>query len=80
MGIEESFGKVASLCAHEVVPTGIPCCGMAGEKNRKEGQRGGEEGRREGFVWGTVSEDRRKVRFQEVKEGAMKRWGGVVAI
>eukprot|EP00878_Enallax_costatus_P007347 GHUV01007694.1.p1 GENE.GHUV01007694.1~~GHUV01007694.1.p1 ORF type:complete len:822 (+),score=249.18 GHUV01007694.1:1374-3839(+) len=32
MGIEESFMKVASLCANEVVPSGIPCCGMAGDR------------------------------------------------
>jgi D-lactate dehydrogenase len=35
MGIEESFNKVASLCAHEVVPSGIPCCGMAGDRGMK---------------------------------------------
>lgn len=35
MGIEESFGKVASLCANEVVPTGIPCCGMAGDRGMR---------------------------------------------
>ncbi|WIA35081.1 hypothetical protein OEZ86_003567 [Tetradesmus obliquus] len=32
MGIEDSFAKIAGLCAHEVVPTGIPCCGMAGDR------------------------------------------------
>ena len=30
MGIEESFMKLAELCSEEVVPTNIPCCGMAG--------------------------------------------------
>jgi len=24
--------KLAQLCAHEVVPSGIPCCGMAGDR------------------------------------------------
>jgi D-lactate dehydrogenase len=32
MGIEDSFAKIAGLCANEVVPTGIPCCGMAGDR------------------------------------------------
>lgn len=35
MGIEESFMKVASLCADEVVPSGIPCCGMAGDRGMR---------------------------------------------
>lgn len=35
MGIEESFAKVAALCAHEVVPSGIPCCGMAGDRGMR---------------------------------------------
>eukprot|EP00879_Flechtneria_rotunda_P005800 GHRR01006103.1.p1 GENE.GHRR01006103.1~~GHRR01006103.1.p1 ORF type:complete len:946 (+),score=315.50 GHRR01006103.1:676-3513(+) len=35
MGIEESFIKLASLCAHEVVPSGIPCCGMAGDRGMR---------------------------------------------
>ena len=29
MGIESAFEKVAGMCAHEVVPSGIPCCGEA---------------------------------------------------
>lgn len=35
MGIEESFMKVASQCAHEVVPSNIPCCGMAGDRGMR---------------------------------------------
>jgi D-lactate dehydrogenase len=32
MGIEESFMKVASMCAGNVVNTNVPCCGMAGDR------------------------------------------------
>jgi D-lactate dehydrogenase len=32
MGIEDSTLKLAGLCAHEVVGSGIPCCGMAGDR------------------------------------------------
>jgi len=35
MGIEESFVKLAGLCAREVVPSGIPCCGMAGDRGMR---------------------------------------------
>ncbi|PNW82667.1 hypothetical protein CHLRE_06g288700v5 [Chlamydomonas reinhardtii] len=35
MGIEESFAKLAGLCANEVVPSGIPCCGMAGDRGMR---------------------------------------------
>jgi D-lactate dehydrogenase len=35
MGIEESFVKLAGLCANEVVPSGIPCCGMAGDRGMR---------------------------------------------
>jgi D-lactate dehydrogenase len=35
MGIEESFVKLASMCAKEVVPSGIPCCGMAGDRGMR---------------------------------------------
>lgn len=35
MGIEDSFMKIASLCADEVVPSGIPCCGMAGDRGMR---------------------------------------------
>ena len=27
MGIADSFTQLAALCAEEVVPTGVPCCG-----------------------------------------------------
>ena len=27
MGIANAFETVAGKCAHEVVPTGVPCCG-----------------------------------------------------
>ena len=35
MGIEASFLKVASLCADKVTPSGIPCCGMAGDRGMR---------------------------------------------
>lgn len=35
MGIEESTMKLAQMCAHEVVPSGIPCCGMAGDRGMR---------------------------------------------
>jgi len=35
MGIERSFAELAAKCAHEVVPSGIPCCGMAGDKGMR---------------------------------------------
>lgn len=35
MGIEDSFVKLAGLCAREVVPSGIPCCGMAGDRGMR---------------------------------------------
>ena len=35
MGIEESFVKVASLCAENVTNTNIPCCGMAGDRGMR---------------------------------------------
>lgn len=35
MGIEEAFMKVASLCAHRVHPSGVPCCGMAGDRGMR---------------------------------------------
>lgn len=27
MGLSDAFTQVASLCAHEVTHTGVPCCG-----------------------------------------------------
>lgn len=35
MGIEKSFASLAEKCAHEVVPSGIPCCGMAGDRGMR---------------------------------------------
>ena len=35
MGIEASFMKVAALCADKVTPSGIPCCGMAGDRGMR---------------------------------------------
>eukprot|EP01025_Chloroclados_australasicus_P065931 TRINITY_DN900_c0_g2_i1.p1 TRINITY_DN900_c0_g2~~TRINITY_DN900_c0_g2_i1.p1 ORF type:complete len:1084 (-),score=148.29 TRINITY_DN900_c0_g2_i1:617-3868(-) len=35
MGIEDNFVKLATKCAHEVVPSGIPCCGMAGDRGMR---------------------------------------------
>lgn len=35
MGIEDAFLKLAGLCAREVVPSGIPCCGMAGDRGMR---------------------------------------------
>jgi len=32
MGIESSFLNLAKLCADEVHPSGVPCCGMAGDR------------------------------------------------
>jgi len=32
MGIESQFMALASKCAEEVTPSGIPCCGMAGDR------------------------------------------------
>ncbi|GAX77289.1 hypothetical protein CEUSTIGMA_g4735.t1 [Chlamydomonas eustigma] len=35
MGIEDAFTKLAGLCANEVVHSGIPCCGMAGDRGMR---------------------------------------------
>jgi D-lactate dehydrogenase len=35
MGITDSFTEVASLCAKEVTPSNIPCCGMAGDRGMR---------------------------------------------
>ncbi|KAK9821918.1 hypothetical protein WJX81_005753 [Elliptochloris bilobata] len=35
MGIADAFQTVAGKCAHEVVPTGVPCCGMAGDRGMR---------------------------------------------
>jgi D-lactate dehydrogenase len=35
MGLEGTFMKVASLCATNVTPSNIPCCGMAGDRGMR---------------------------------------------
>jgi len=34
-GNESSFYKLAGMCADEVTPSGIPCCGMAGDRGMR---------------------------------------------
>ncbi len=35
MGVEQTFMKLASKCADEVTGSGIPCCGMAGDRGMR---------------------------------------------
>jgi D-lactate dehydrogenase len=35
MGIEDAFMKLAGMCAENVVPSGVPCCGMAGDRGMR---------------------------------------------
>ncbi len=35
MGLEATFMKVASMCATNVTASGIPCCGMAGDRGMR---------------------------------------------
>jgi D-lactate dehydrogenase len=35
MGLENTFMKVASMCATNVQASGIPCCGMAGDRGMR---------------------------------------------
>lgn len=35
MGVERTFAELAGKCAHEVISTGVPCCGMAGDKGMR---------------------------------------------
>ena len=35
MGIEAKFLQLAERCADKVVPSGIPCCGMAGDRGMR---------------------------------------------
>jgi len=35
MGVESSFKKIAGMCANEVHESGIPCCGMAGDRGMR---------------------------------------------
>ena len=35
LGVEGTFAKIAQLCSKEVTPSGIPCCGMAGDRGMR---------------------------------------------
>ena len=35
MGIANAFMQLAQKCAKEVKPTGVPCCGMAGDRGMR---------------------------------------------
>jgi D-lactate dehydrogenase len=35
MGIEAAFLNLAQRCAKEVQPSGVPCCGMAGDRGMR---------------------------------------------
>jgi D-lactate dehydrogenase len=35
LGVEATFSKIAGLCAEQVTPSGIPCCGMAGDRGMR---------------------------------------------
>jgi len=35
LGVESTFAKIAGMCAKEVTPSGIPCCGMAGDRGMR---------------------------------------------
>ncbi len=35
LGVENTFNKIAKMCAKEVTPSGIPCCGMAGDRGMR---------------------------------------------
>lgn len=35
MGLDSAFERLATACAEEVVPSGIPCCGMAGDRGMR---------------------------------------------
>ena len=35
LGVEETFTKLAEKCAEEVTGSGIPCCGMAGDRGMR---------------------------------------------
>lgn len=34
-GISSTLEQLAAMCAKEVVPTGVPCCGMAGDRGMR---------------------------------------------
>lgn len=35
LGVEKTFQQIANLCAKNVTPSGIPCCGMAGDRGMR---------------------------------------------
>jgi len=35
LGVEQTFTKLAEKCAEEVTGSGIPCCGMAGDRGMR---------------------------------------------
>jgi D-lactate dehydrogenase len=35
MGVSDAFSQLAAMCAEEVVPSGVPCCGMAGDRGMR---------------------------------------------
>jgi len=35
LGVENTFAKIAAMCAKEVTPSGIACCGMAGDRGMR---------------------------------------------
>lgn len=35
MGVEKNMMELAGKCAHEVVSSGVPCCGMAGDRGMR---------------------------------------------
>ena len=35
LGVENTFAKIAGLCAEQVTPSGISCCGMAGDRGMR---------------------------------------------
>ena len=35
IGVEKSFQQIANLCANNVTASGIPCCGMAGDRGMR---------------------------------------------
>ena len=35
LGVENTFAKIAGLCAEQVTPSGVACCGMAGDRGMR---------------------------------------------
>ena len=40
LGVENTFAKIAGLCAEQVTPSGVACCGMAGDRGMLPGLTG----------------------------------------